>query len=413
MIKLIGAPRLLPNLPRQAWIVLSGDLLSALGSGLTLPFFIVYLHRVRGIELEVAGLAVATFALAALVGNPAAGAIVDRIGSRVTLMAGLVIAAAGSASIAFVESPWEALAAAWTTGFGLAVIWPAIDSLLAVAVRPEQRSSVFAVRHATTNIGFGLGALLASAIVDFDSVGSFQLLYLIDGATFLVFAPLLLVLRGLGGRPHPEDRSAGGYREVVRDRVFMRVAGLTVLLCVVGYAQLASAFPTFATEEISAAGLGLAFAVNTIAVSLLQLPVLRLVQGHRRTGALVVVFALFALTWAITLAAGGLNGGAAAVTVFAVAAAVFAVGETLLSPSIAPMVNELAPDQLRGRYNGVSTLAWTTGFLLGPLIAVAALGAGQSTLFFLALIGACGFGALGALRLRIHLPSSADLGTYD
>src|SRR5438874_12860051 len=56
------APRraaLVPDLPRNAWIVLSGELLSAIGTGLSLPFFIVYLHRVRGIDLGLAGIIVA------------------------------------------------------------------------------------------------------------------------------------------------------------------------------------------------------------------------------------------------------------------------------------------------------------------------------------------------------------------
>ena len=77
---------------------------------------------------------------------------------------------------------------------------------------------------------------------------------------------------------------------------------------------------------------------------------------------------LWALCWGITLAGGRLGGGATAVAVFALAMVVFAIGETLLSPTLAPMVNDLAPDELRGRYNGVSTLAWTTGYMAGPVL---------------------------------------------
>jgi hypothetical protein len=57
----VGAPmRFLPPLPREAWILLGGVGLSALGNGLTLPFPLVYLNQVRGLELEVAALAVST-----------------------------------------------------------------------------------------------------------------------------------------------------------------------------------------------------------------------------------------------------------------------------------------------------------------------------------------------------------------
>jgi MFS family permease len=408
----VGATRLVPTLPRPAWIVLGGDALSAIGTGMTLPFFVVYLHRVRGIELEIAGLAVATIALASLPGNAVGGFLTDRVGARRAVLAGLVLSAAGAASIAFVSEPWQAFGAAAASGFGLAVFFPAFDSLLAVTVQSEQRSSVFAMRHATMNAGFGIGGLVAAAIVELDSVRTFQVLYLVDAASFLAVVPLLLALRGIGVRPERDAEARGaGYRSVLRDRVFLRVVVLTLLLFGLGYAQLNAAFPAFATGPggIGAKALAIAFAVNTLAVVLLQLPVLRLLQGHRRSAALSLVFALWAVTWAVTLTAGSLGGGAAAVMLFAAAVAIFALGETLMSPSVQPLVNDLAPDALRGRYNAVYTLALTTGYILGPVIAGAALGAGHANAFFLALVGACLVAALGASRLERTLPASVDL----
>jgi len=404
--------RLVPALPRQAWIILGGDTISAIGTGMTLPFFVVYLHRVRGIELEVAGLAVATIALASVPGNAVGGFLVDRFGARRAVLAGLVLSAAGAALIAFVSEPWQAFAAAAASGFGVAVFFPGFDSLLAVAVGPEQRSSVFAIRHATMNAGLGIGGLVAAAIVELDSVRTFQALYLVDAASFVAVVPLLLALRGLGTRAEPDaEHARGGYGTVLRDRVFLRVAGLTVLLFGLGYAQVNAAFPAFATGpgDIGAKALAVAFAVNTLAVVLLQLPVLRLLQGRRRSAAVSLVFLLWAVTWAVTLAAGKLGGGADAVALFAFAVTIFAFGETLMSPSVQPLVNDLAPDALRGRYNATYTLALTTGYILGPVIAGAALGAGHANAFFLALVAACLVAALGASRLRRSLPAAADL----
>jgi len=55
---------LIPELPRQAWVVLGGDFASAVGSGLTLPLLFIYAHRVRHLSDGAAGLVVATIALA-------------------------------------------------------------------------------------------------------------------------------------------------------------------------------------------------------------------------------------------------------------------------------------------------------------------------------------------------------------
>src|SRR5579884_217698 len=154
---------LVPRLPRAAWIVLGGDLLSAIGTGLTMPFFVVYLHRVRGIDVAVAGLALATLALASFAGNVIGGALADRAGARRALMLGLAASAAGSAWIAFVTSSAAAFGAAAVLGLGNSIAWPALDALLATAVDERQRSEVFAVRHATLNLGMGVGAVLAAA----------------------------------------------------------------------------------------------------------------------------------------------------------------------------------------------------------------------------------------------------------
>jgi MFS family permease len=402
---------MLPRLPRAAWIVLGGDALSAVGSGLTLPFFVVYLHEVRGLELDLAGVAVSSVALAGLLGNPLGGWLSDRADARRALAAGLLVAAAGAAMVAAVRAPWHAIAAASVVGLGAGVIWPAQDALLARVVAPEQRSSVFAVRHATLNAGFAVGALAAALIVDTSSPRSFELIYLLDAASFIAFAPFLLLVRPAAPEQAHERAPRLGYRDVLRDRVFLRVWALTALLVTIGYAQLHAAFPVYATGEgrLDAGALAAAFAANTVTVVLVQLVALRVWAGRRRTRAIMLVCALWAATWIAMLAAGSLGGGTAAALAFAGALALFGVGETLLAPSLAPIVNDIASEGLRGRYNGAYTLAWTGGFIAGPLLAGLALAAGLASVLLLALAVLCGAAAAGARSLERHLAPAANL----
>jgi MFS family permease len=391
--------------------VLGGDFLSALGSGLTIPFFLVYLHRVRGMDFEIAGLALSTIALAGFVGNPIGGALSDRIGPRNSLVLGLVCTAAGACAVAFVAEPWHALGAAALEGVGAAIVWPSQDALLASVVEPRQRSSAFAVRHATLNAGLGVGGLAAAFIVDVSSLTSFQTIYLIDAATYLAFVPVLLTLRAVGGPREREPSEKIGYRGIVRDRTFVSMWLITALLVCVGYAQLHAAFPAYATGAgaLSPPGLGVAFAANTLAVVVAQLLVLRLAQGRRRTRAIMLLCAFWAATWAMVLAAGELTGEVAATFAFSSAMVVFAIGETLLSPTLPAIANDLAPDSMRGRYNGAYTLAWTTGFATGPLVAGVAFGAGVGQEFLVVLIAGCGTAAMGARALERRLPASANV----
>jgi len=93
---------------------------------------------------------------------------------------------------------------------------------------------------------------------------------------------------------------------------------------------------------------------------------------------------------------------------FVAAMVLFALGDTLLSPSVPAIVNDIAPEPLRGRYNGGYTLAWTGGFIAGPAAAGLALAAGQGQVLFAGLTGALCLAALAAWRLERHLPPTAN-----
>jgi MFS family permease len=153
--------------------VLGADTLSAVGTGLTAPFLVVYLHTVWGLALGVAGLVVATIALDGLGGNPFDGWLADRLRPRTALIIGMSTAGAGALGLAAVGTPGQAFAAAAVSGFGVATAWPAQDALLARLVAPAQRSAVFAIRHATMNAGLGTGGLVAALIVDPARPGTF------------------------------------------------------------------------------------------------------------------------------------------------------------------------------------------------------------------------------------------------
>jgi hypothetical protein len=60
----------LGGLPTEARRVLLSVAFFAVGNGLTLPFLLVYLHEVRGLATETAGLVIAWVALGGLLTGP-------------------------------------------------------------------------------------------------------------------------------------------------------------------------------------------------------------------------------------------------------------------------------------------------------------------------------------------------------
>lgn len=404
---------LIPTLPRDAWVVLAGDAFSSFGSGLVLPFLIVYLYRVRGFQLETAALAVGTIGIMGLVAGPTSGMLVDRLGSRRALMISLWIQALATIGIALVREPWHAFLATGLLGIGIITFWPAIQSLLSTVVLPHQRSAIFSVHYAMLNAGIGVGGVLGGFVADISNPRSFEILYTVDALSFLVMAAILMRLRNVGRARAVSTEDAtpkAGYIQVLKDRVFLRVWLLMMLLTTIGYGQLQSGFPAYATGEggVGPEVLGLAFGANTAVIVLSQLFVLRKLTGWRRTRALQLLCGLWAFSWGLTFVAGRFDGLVAAAA-FIVAMGIFGLGETVLSPTIPAIVNDLAPDNLRGRYNAVYSLSWSAGTSIGPAAAGFFLGAGLAGPFFMLLVGSCGVAALFSHRMGRHLSEEANL----
>ena len=92
-----------PPLPGGVRNLQAGALVNALGNGLAYPFLFIYLHNVRGIPLDTAGLIVGTSSAVGLVAGPVVGTMVDRVGGKRTLAASLWLMAVGFSGYVFVH----------------------------------------------------------------------------------------------------------------------------------------------------------------------------------------------------------------------------------------------------------------------------------------------------------------------
>jgi MFS family permease len=391
--------------------VLAASTLSAAGTGFVMPFTIIYLHEIRGISLATAGLAMATLPVAALVSSFGSGPLIDRFGPRRVLVGMLVVASLGSLSLIAVRHPWQAFVAAGLLGVGISSSWVGLQPTLASIVTPSQRADVFAVQFALLNAGFGLGGLAGGLIVDLNRPRTFEALYLFDAVSFLLFALIMALLRDVGGPvAAAAPRAMGGYRAVARDHVFARVWTLNTLLVAIGQVQLDTAFPAYVVlfADQSPSVVGVAFAANTFTIVLFQFVVTRWVKGRRRTRGLMVQAAFWAAAWGLTIAAGELAFGNAAPVAFVGAAVLFAFGEMLMAPTVPAIVNDLAPDELRGRYNAANAVSWQAGRMVGAPVAGILLGAGLAVPLLFGFMAGCGVAALLAFELERRLPPWAN-----
>jgi MFS family permease len=238
-------------------------------------------------------------------------------------------------------------------------------------------------------------------------------------ASYLCFAAVLFVIlpERMRRAPRPAAAPEGsrgpaqGYRTVLGDRALLGAFVVNTLLVTCAFSQVMSAFPAWVTGPAHSTShvVGIAFAVNTALIVVLQLFVLRAVTGRRRSRTAAAASLVFAASWIVVLAAAYTRGALVAAALVG-GLAIFAFGEMLLSPTLQALVNDLAPDTLRGRYNALFGLSWQIGPVVGPTAAGFALGYGLGKELFLVLAGGCVAAALLALRLERAVPEEADFG---
>jgi MFS family permease len=361
------------GLPRPVLILEAGSGLNWFGYGLVLPFEIIYLHQIRGFSTSTAGLVLAAIMGTATIATPPTGALVDRYSAKAILVAGSLASALGYGGFAFVESPWQALACSIVGGAGLGAAGTANRTLMVRLIGPEQRAAAFALNRVAGNFGIGLGATLGGFIVAAaQQLSSFQILYLFDAVTSAGFA--LIVLAAVPS-PRAEavtvaDANGTGFRAVARDRLFVAVIGLNIVLVVVGHTFFSNMLSPFADTHtpVGAGAIGIIFLVNTSFIVIAQIPAVRVVARMRRAHAFAAASALFAVALLAVLPATLIHSELAAASLLAAVAIVFATGEVFHTLVLGPLVADMAPAHLLGRYLSLYGLTFTGSVAIGPAI---------------------------------------------
>jgi MFS family permease len=361
------------GLSRPALILQAGNALNYFGYGLVLPFEIIYLHHIRGFSTSTAGLVLAATMGAAAIVTPPTGALLDRYSAKAIVVAGSLMSALGYAGFAYVEHPWQAFACSIVGGAGFGAAGTANRTLVVRLVTPEQRPAAFALNRVGGNFGIGAGATVAGFIVaSSQSLRSFQFLYLVDAVTFVAFALIVLAAvpspRAETVRATHADRP--GFRAVARDRIFLTVIAANVVLVVVGHTFFSNILSPFAAAHttVGPAAIGIVFLFNTSFIVIAQIPAVRVVSRMRRTLGFAATSALFALALLAVLPATLIHSELAAASLLAGVAIVFAIGECVHILVLGPLVADMAPAHLLGRYLSLYSLTFTLSLVIGPAI---------------------------------------------
>jgi MFS family permease len=316
----------------------------------------------------------------------------------------MALLALGYAGLAFSHRPAEAFAATALAGAGNGGLNPSQSTLVAALTIADVRHRATAVSRVATNAGIGIGGALGGLVAAHGLAG-FVILFLANAITYLGYAGVLLVV--VRERPRPELVSRG-YRVVMGDRAFIHLAAICVAMIAVGWGVFTWLLPAYARDVlgIRAQLIGLLLLANAATVVLAQVPVARFAEGRRRVDLIAVAAVLFVVACLLAVAADDRRSVAYAALVTAVV--IVGVGECFFTTTLMPLVADLAPPPLRGRYMASMGLWWWIGLAIAPTAGLQLLSR-SATAAFIAAAALAAAADVSALTLHRRLPAVSRL----
>ncbi len=350
------------DFPPQFWILFGGMLVNAVGSSLIFPFFTLYVRQRFGVPMATIGVTIAAMAGVGLISGALGGALADRFGRKTLMVGGLMLVGVSSFIMGVVDSLVAFAAVAIFINFISPFFRPASQAMVADMVEPKKRARAYGLMR----VAFNLGVAIGPAVGGFLAEQSYFTLFVGDAVTSLIFAFIILFFI-VETKPEvaEEERAAhgAGYGPLLRDTPFLIFCLVSIAVTVV-YAQMNSTWPVYMKENygITERQYGLMMSLNAAMVVLFQFPITGFTERYARTAMLALAAVFYGVGF-------GLVGFVSTAAFFALAIAIWTVGEMVHVPVAQAYVADVAPEDMRGRYMGASGLTWGVGWSLGPLLA--------------------------------------------
>jgi MFS family permease len=372
------------------------------GSGLFLPLALVYVTQVVGVPLAVAGTAVTLGTVGGLVVPPLAGRLVDRVGPRAVVIGAQLLQAAGAGAYLLADGAGPVVAAAVLLSTGQQLFYSSLFVLIADVAGDVPKDRPFAEVGMVRAGCFGLGGLVAGALLTCLGAGGYRIALLLDVATFFVAASILALFVRLA-RPREQHRERSV--KVLRDRpylaliLFSGLFGLSLEFFLIGT-------PVFVLDRMHGPAWlpGAILALLTVLTSVGGTLALRLTAHLSRITAMRAGSALFAVWCLVSLGVLLVPDGWRVAYLLA-STLIFAAGDLVFGPRSGALAEAAAPPVARGRYLAAYQYAFTVAQVLAP--AVVALFSVADWLPWV-LVGTCaGLAVAGLGMLGSRLPASA------
>jgi len=326
------------------------------GFFMVIPLVSVHYVQTMGFAAVTVGMALALRQLVQQGVSVGGGVLADRFGGRGLITAGVLVRAAGFASLAFASNPPLLFLAMLLSALGGALFEAPSRAGIAALTTVDERARAFSINGVGGGLGMVIGPFLGAMLLDF----GFSTVALAAATCFALIGAISLLLPPI---ETASDRAQLGFGLglALRDRPFLI---FTILLTGFWFmwVQLTISLPLVGERLANAAdAVRWIYGINAGMTVVLQLPLIGLAERWLRP------FTILSL--GIMLMAFGLGMVAVAnsFTILIGCVIIFTIGTLLATPSQQSVTAALADPRALGSYFGVNALALAFGGSLGNL----------------------------------------------
>ncbi len=326
------------------------------GFFMVIPLVSVHYVQTLGFAAVTVGIALALRQLVQQGVSVGGGVLSDRFGGRGLITAGVLVRAAGFASLAFATTPPLLFFAMLLSALGGALFEAPSRAGIAALTTEDERARAFSINGVGGGLGMVIGPFVGSLLLDF----GFSAVALAAAACFALIGAMSLLLPPI---ETATDRSRLGFGLglALRDRPFLIFTALLMGFWFM-WVQLTISLPLAGERLANAAdAVRWIYGVNAGMTVVLQLPVIGFMERWLRPLSILILgIALMALGLGMVALADSFPFLIGCVIVFT-------LGTLLATPSQQSVTAALADPRALGSYFGVNALALAVGGGLGNL----------------------------------------------
>ncbi|MCT9008471.1 MFS transporter [Streptomyces sp. NPDC054766] len=348
--------------------LIAASFVDSVGTGLFIAGSALFFTRVLGLSTVQIGLGLTLAGLAGFLGMVPVGRLADRIGGKRAIVVLYSWRGVCFVVYPFAREPGVFFVVAFLIGIAEWGGGPIVQGIVGAVEGEQTRVRTMAVIASVRNVGFSLGAVLASVALVANSATAFAGLVFADAATFFAAAVLLSRLPAAANATTGRQR-AGKSVMKVHNPLFLALAGLNGVLFLHSI-LLTVALPLWVVTKTEAPSVvvGAVVVLNTVLVIVLQV---RLSGGSSDlpSAARRQQWSGWCLAGCCLLLALSARTGPVWATVLIVAATVaLTLGEIWQSVGAWRLSYALAPEDQRGYYLSVYELGTSGISAAGPAL---------------------------------------------